>query len=66
MKKHMSNTMSNLDLQNLLADQILYYTQLRQEAAQQQDWVTNGNYAGVIHGLEKARLIIEDYFTTID
>lgn len=60
-----SNTMTNLDLQNLLADQMLYYAQLREEAAQQQDWVTNGNYAGVIHGLEKARLIIEDYLTNI-
>lgn len=62
----MSKTITNLDLQNLLADQILYYIQLRQEAAQQQDWVTNSNYAGVIHGLEKARVIIEDYLTTID
>ena len=59
-----SNTTTNLDLQNLLADQMLYYAQLREEAAQQQDWVTNGNYAGVIHGLEKARLVIEDYLTT--
>jgi hypothetical protein len=61
----MSNTTTNLDLQNLLADQMLYYAQLREKAAQQQDWVTNGNYAGVIHGLEKARLIIEDYLTNI-
>lgn len=61
----MSNTMTNLDLQNLLADQILYYTNLRKEAAQEQDWVTNSNYAGVIHGLEKARLIVEDYLTNI-
>jgi hypothetical protein len=60
-----SNTTTNLDLQNLLADQMLYYTQLREEAVKQQDWVTNGNYAGVIHGLEKARLIIEDYLTNI-
>lgn len=61
----MSNTMTNLDLQNLLADQILYYTNLRAECAQQQDWVMNSNYAGVIHGLEKARLIVEDYLTNI-
>lgn len=61
----MSNSMTNLDLQNLLADQMVYYTQLRQEAAKEQDWVTNSNYAGVIHGLEKARLIIEDYLTNI-
>ena len=61
----MSNTMTNLDLQNLLADQILYYTNLRKEAAQERDWVTNSNYAGVIHGLEKARLIIEDYLTNV-
>lgn len=61
----MSNTMTNLDLQNLLADQMIYYAQLRQEAAEQKDWVTNSNYAGVIHGLEKARLVIEDYLTNI-
>lgn len=61
----MSNTMTNLDLQNLLADQILYYTNLRKEAAQEQDWVISSNYAGVIYGLEKARLIIEDYLTNV-
>lgn len=60
----MSNTMSNLDLQKLINAQIEYYLQLRIEAAQQQDWVTNGNYAGVIHGLDKAKRIIDDYFTT--
>ena len=65
MNKHMSNTMTNLDLQNLLADQMLYYAQLREEAAKQQDWAQIENYAGIIYGLEKARLIIEDYLTDI-
>ena len=59
------STTTNLDLQNLLADQMVYYSQLREEAAKEQDWVTNSNYAGVIHGLEKARLIIEDYLTDV-
>lgn len=60
----MGSTMSNLDLQKLINEQIEYYLQLRVESAQQQDWVTNSNYAGVIHGLDKAKRIIEDYFTT--
>ena len=63
MTKHMSNTMTNLDLQNLLADQMLYYAQLREEAVKQQDLLQMENYSGVIYGLEKARLIIEDYLT---
>lgn len=60
----MSNAMTNLDLQKLINEQIEYYLQLRVEAAQQQDWVTNSNYAGVIHGLDKAKRIIDDYLTT--
>ena len=61
----MSNTMTNLDLQNLLADQMIYYAQLREEAVKQQDWAQMENYAGIIYGLEKARLVIEDYLTNI-
>lgn len=61
----MSNTMTNLDLQTLINEQIEYYLQLRIESAQQQDWVTNSNYAGVIHGLDKAKRIIEDYLTNV-
>jgi hypothetical protein len=56
--------MSNLDLQKLINSEIEYYLELRVEAAKQQDWVTNSNYAGVIHGLDKAKRIIDDYFTT--
>lgn len=60
----MSNTTTNLDLQNLLADHMIYYAQLREEAVKQQDWAQMENYSGTIYGLEKARLVIEDYLTT--
>ena len=55
------NTQMN-DLLVLLEQQIDYYRHLRVTAAKEEDWITNSNYAGVIHGLEIGKKVLQDYF----